>query len=217
MFTGIIEEIGSITGIQRSARSLRLTIKGNKIFSDLQIGDSVSVNGVCLTATTINGNQFTADVMPESVKMTTLPQLQLGSHVNLERAMLANGRFGGHMVAGHVDGTGTITHIEKNDISVIFTIAAEPSIMEYIIYKGSIAINGTSLTVSKRTNTSFQVSIIPHTLQETILAEAHVGTVVNLETDIAGRYIKHFMRLSQELPNERKNDMKDLLMKNGFI
>lgn len=204
MFTGIIEEVGKIVSVQRSAQAMRLTIQGHRIFSDMEIGCSIAVNGVCLTVTSFTGNQFVADVMPESVNMTTLAKFTSGQAVNLERAMAASGRFGGHMVAGHVDGQGRIRNIRKLDNSVVFTIETTPDVLDYIIYKGSIAVDGASLTVSKREATYFEISIIPHTIANTILASATVGTVVNLETDIAGRYIRHFMSLPSEGASETK-------------
>ncbi len=225
MFTGIIEEIGFIKEIRKGPKSIALTIGGKRIFSDLVIGDSVSVNGVCLTATSIKEHSFTADVMPETMKQTNFGLLQVGDPVNLERAMAANGRFGGHMVAGHVDGKGQVCGIEKNDNAIIFTFKASKAIMDYVIYKGSIAIDGISLTVMRRTESTFSVSIIPHTLGETILAYAKMGTQVNLESDIAGRYIRHFMKLDAEEDketNEKKEikeikDMSTLLVENGFM
>lgn len=224
MFTGIIEEIGRIVSIKKGPQSLVLTIGGNIIFSDLKIGDSVAVNGVCLTATTIGNKQFTADVMPESISMTTFTNLKVNQPVNLERAMIANGRFGGHIVAGHVDGTGRVTNIEHKDNAVIFTIAAPNSVMDYIIYKGSIAIDGISLTIMNRTENTFSVSIIPHTLGETVLGNANIGTEVNLETDIAGRYIRHFMNLgsadeqySKKQTSKSTKSMESLLIENGFM
>ncbi|MBS4912790.1 MAG: riboflavin synthase [Veillonella sp.] len=193
MFTGIIEEVGHVVSIRHTGPSLRLTIEGQKIFDDMEIGCSISVNGVCLTVTEYKGRQFSADVMPESVKMTTLHNLKAGSAVNLERAMAANGRFGGHMVAGHVDGMGRIKAVRHVGNSVVFTIETTPDVLDYIIYKGSVAVDGASLTVSKREASYFEISIIPHTIANTILATAREGTVVNLETDIAGRYIRHFL------------------------
>ena len=169
MFTGIIEEIGTIQSVKRSQSSLTLDIAGTVIFDDLRIGDSVAVNGVCLTATTIGSNRFTADVMPESVKMTTLLNLSTGSKVNLERAMAANGRFGGHVVAGHVDGQGTIIGKDHVGNSIVFRITTDSDILHYIIYKGSITVDGASLTVSKVGPSWFEISIIPHTIGNTIL------------------------------------------------
>lgn len=206
MFTGIIEEIGHIETIQKGARSLVLTISGKKIFPDMTEGCSISVNGVCLTVTSFGGHQFTADMMPESAGLTTFLQLKKGTPVNLERAMSASGRFGGHMVAGHVDGTGRIEKITRNDNSIIFRISARPEVMRYIIYKGSIAVDGISLTVSAATDQYFEISIIPHTIKETILQFARVGTEVNLETDITGRYIEQFMRLGNKDGMSVKSD-----------
>lgn len=212
MFTGIIEEVGHVVSIRHAGPSLRLTIAGKKIFEDMEIGCSIAVNGVCLTVTEFKGNQFTADVMPESVKMTTLYTLTSGTAVNLERAMAANGRFGGHMVAGHVDGTGIVRRVQKVGNSVVFTIATTPEVLDYIIYKGSIAVDGASLTVSKRENDYFEISIIPHTIANTILAQAKAGTVVNLETDIAGRYIQHFLTGTQF-----QHNVADVAAKSGMI
>lgn len=198
MFTGIVEEKGCIRGIRPGAKSCILTIEGSKIFSDLQIGDSVAVNGVCLTATTISGRTFTADVMRETLERSSLGGLHAGSHVNLERAMAANGRFGGHIVSGHIDGTGSIVKIEKDDNAVWYTIAADRSIMYLIVEKGSIAIDGISLTIAKVTRDTFSVSIIPHTASETILSEKKVGDIVNLENDVVGKYVEKLLGLASE-------------------
>ncbi|MBR0089797.1 MAG: riboflavin synthase, partial [Clostridia bacterium] len=149
MFTGIVEEIGEIATVASGAKSARLTIKGDMIFSDLKLGDSVSVNGVCLTATEINGKNFIADVMAETMRRSNLGALKKGSRVNLERAMAANGRFGGHIVSGHIDGTGIVRSFEREDNAVWLTVTAEEKLMRYIIEKGSIAIDGVSLTVAR--------------------------------------------------------------------
>ena len=217
MFTGIIEEIGTIQSVKRSQSSLTLEIAGTVIFDDLRIGDSVAVNGVCLTATTIGSNRFTADVMPESVKMTTLLNLSTGSKVNLERAMAANSRFGGHVVAGHVDGQGTIIGKDHVGNSIVFRITTDSDILHYIIYKGSITVDGASLTVSKVGPSWFEISIIPHTIGNTILQYASIGTTVNLETDIFGRYIEHFMKGTQEVPTKGGKVTMDTLLSNGFL
>ena len=195
-----------------------LTIGGNTIFDDLKIGDSVAVNGVCLTATSIGNHQFTADVMSESISMTTFTNLKVNQPVNLERAMAANGRFGGHIVAGHVDGTGRIVNMKRTDNAIIFTISAPKPIMDYVIYKGSITIDGISLTIMERTESTFSVSIIPHTLSETVLGYASIGTEVNLETDITGRYIRHFMILDEPTHTSKsQKSMESLLVENGFM
>ena len=217
MFTGIIEEIGTIQSVKRSQSSLTLDIAGTVIFDDLRIGDSVAVNGVCLTATTIGSNRFTADVMPESVKMTTLLNLSTGSKVNLERAMAANGRFGGHVVAGHVDGQGTIIGKDHVGNFIVFRITTDSDILHYIIYKGSITVDGASLTVSKVGPSWFEISIIPHTIGNTILQYASIGTTVNLETDIFGRYIEHFMKGPQEVSTKGGKVTMDTLLSNGFL
>ena len=217
MFTGIIEEIGTIQSVKRSQSSLTLEIAGTVIFDDLRIGDSVAVNGVCLTATTIGAERFTADVMPESVKMTTLLNLSTGSKVNLERAMSANGRLGGHVVAGHVDGQGKIIGKDHVGNSIVFRIATDDAILHYVIYKGSITVDGASLTVSKVGTGWFEISIIPHTIGNTILQYATIGTTVNLETDIFGRYIEHFMKGPQELPTKGGKVTMDTLLNNGFL
>ena len=217
MFTGIIEEIGTIQSVKRSQSSLTLEIAGTVIFDDLRIGDSVAVNGVCLTATTIDTNRFTADVMPESVKMTTLLNLSTGSKVNLERAMAANGRFGGHVVAGNVDGQGKIIGKDHVGNSIVFRIATDDAILHYVIYKGSITVDGASLTVSKVGTGWFEISIIPHTIGNTILQYATIGTTVNLETDIFGRYIEHFMKGTHQESSNTSTVTMDTLMRNGFL
>ena len=216
MFTGIIEEIGKIITIQKSGRSSKLGIQGNIIFDDLKIGDSVAVNGVCLTVSAFHNKIFTADVMSESMDRSELGKLKPGSHVNLERAMPANGRFGGHIVSGHVDGTGTIMKMEKEENAVWVTVTAEKKILRYIIEKGSIAIDGISLTVAKIDDTSFSVSLIPHTGKQTTLLTKKVGDGVNLENDSVGKYIERF--LSFEGQNTKNQNMitMDLLNKYGF-
>ena len=217
MFTGIIEETGTIQSVKRSQSSLTLEIAGSVIFDDLKIGDSVAVNGVCLTATTVGLQRFTADVMPESVKMTTLLNLSTGSKVNLERAMAANGRFGGHVVAGHVDGQGKIIGKDHVGNSIVFRITTDSDILQYVIYKGSITVDGASLTVSKVGTSWFEISIIPHTIGNTILQYASIGTTVNLETDIFGRYIEHFMKGSTKESDTTGKVTMDTLLSNGFL
>lgn len=221
MFTGIVEEIGRIVRIKKGVKSSSLTIAGRVIFEDLKIGDSVAVNGVCLTATGFSNRQFTADVMSETLSRSSLGMLRPGSVVNLERAMAADGRFGGHIVSGHIDGTGTITAIEKDDNAIWYTVAAEKKLMRCIVEKGSIAIDGISLTVASITEESFQVSIIPHTAKETILSMKKTGDVVNLENDIVGKYIEHFLTLPKEKEGQdkasKKNELtKELLIRSGF-
>lgn len=193
LFTGIIEEIGTIESIQKGLHSAILSIKASKILVDIHIGDSIAVNGICLTVTSFTSHTFTADVMHETLSRSSLSQLTTLSHVNLERAMAANGRFGGHIVAGHVDGVGKIIGISKDDTAIWYTIQTQPSIMRYIIEKGSVCIDGISLTVAKVGSDNFSISAIPHTVQMTTLQERKVGELVNLENDLIGKYIERFL------------------------
>lgn len=193
MFTGIVEEIGTINNVKIGAHSAVLTIYAEKVLADLEIGDSVAVNGVCLTVTWMGAGQFSADVMHETMKRSTLSNFKIGSRVNLERAMPANGRFGGHIVSGHVDGIGKIESVARDDIAVLYTVQAHPSVLRYIVEKGSIAIDGISLTVADVSSNNFCVSVIPHTVQMTSLSERQKGDEVNLETDMIGKYVEKFV------------------------
>lgn len=215
MFTGIVEEMGQIQNVKRNIKSSVLSIKGNKIFEDIHIGDSISVNGVCLTVTTFNNNIFTADVMNETLSRSSLGKLKNGSYVNLERAMSANGRFGGHIVSGHIDGTGKVIKIEKDDNAIWYTVEVESNLMKYIVEKGSIAIDGISLTVAKVNENNFSVSIIPHTAQETILSHRLVGDIVNIENDIIGKYVEKLITCEKS-KKDKSNITMDFLIKNGF-
>ena len=216
MFTGIVEEMGKIVRVEKEAKSSRLTVSGDKIFSDLKLGDSVATNGVCLTVTSFSKGIFTADVMNETLKRSNLGELRQGSMVNLERAMIANGRFGGHIVSGHIDGTGVITKIEQDDIAVWYTIRADRKIMKYIIEKGSVAIDGISLTIAKVTDNDFSVSLIPHTAKETVLGYKKTGDTVNLENDVVGKYIEHFLSFKEEPETKSSGITKEFLLKAGF-
>lgn len=194
MFTGIVEELGSVRSVRRGQHSSVLSIAAKDILSDLKIGDSVAVNGVCLTATTVDSGGFTADVMHETLNRSSLGSLTVGSHVNLERAMAANGRFGGHIVSGHIDGTGTITALRKDDNAVWYTISASQELLRYIVEKGSIAIDGISLTVAEVGESWFSISAIPHTVAVTTLGEKRPGDTVNLENDVIGKYVEKLLR-----------------------
>lgn len=193
MFTGIVEEIGRIKGIRRGQASAVLTIEARKVLEDVKLGDSIAVNGVCLTVTDFTSSAFMADVMHETLDRSSLGSLKVGGSVNLERAMKADGRFGGHIVSGHIDGTGTIASVEEDDNAVWYTVKAPGEIMKYIVEKGSIAIDGTSLTVAGVDEGTFRVSIIPHTSDNTILSMKRPGDVVNLENDIIGKYVEKLM------------------------
>ena len=194
MFTGIIEDIGHIESIEaiNNDAGLLLTIASRKIVSDVNLGDSISVNGICLTVTNFTDTNFQVEVMPETIAKTSLEGIANNSRVNLERAMKANARFGGHIVSGHIDGIGKITAIEADGIASWYTIQTSKPLMRYIIMKGSIAIDGTSLTVAGVEGDTFKVSIIPHTIEQTIFSTYQVGTIVNLENDIVGKYIEQF-------------------------
>jgi len=214
VFTGIIEERGNILSISSGATFARLRIGGSVIFDDLKLGDSVSVNGVCLTATVLGNNWFEADVMPETMTHSSLGALRSGSKVNLERAMSADGRFGGHFVSGHIDGTGTVQSLQNDGNAVRVRITAAPDILRYIIKKGSVAIDGISLTITDVDAASFGVSIIPHTGTETTLLEKVPGDVVNLENDILGKYVEQLMT---SVPESTDSGVTmDFLIQNGF-
>lgn len=219
MFTGIIEEIGKTGHVVSGANSGEIKIKASKILEGTKIGDSIAVNGVCLTVTSFTGDGFTADVMPVTLRNTNLGQLKAGDPVNLERAMAANGRFGGHIVSGHIDGTGTITDIKREENAVWVTIAASDEIIGRIIEKGSIAIDGISLTVAYLGNNYFKVSIIPHTADETILLKKRQGDIVNLENDIVGKYVQRFLFNGSKEPeskSEKSGITMEFLSKYGF-
>ncbi len=210
MFTGIIEEVGKIKNIQ-GGTNYKLTIGASKILEDIHLGDSIAVNGICLTAISWDNGSFTVDVMRETLERTSLHKLRAGSFVNLERALAANGRFGGHIVSGHIDGTGEIINIRRDANAVWYKIKTSEKIMEFIIEKGSIAIDGISLTVAKVDRSAFYVSVIPHTLENTILLRKKTGDIVNLENDIVGKYIKSFTD-----KNSNSTLCESFLKSNGF-
>lgn len=218
MFTGIIEELGTIEKIQQKNEAIVMTIRAIKILKDVHLGDSIAVNGVCLTVTSFTSNQFTVDLMPETVRATSLRMLQKGSKVNLERAMAANGRFGGHFVSGHVDGIGTIVKKEPLDNAVYYEIEIPETLRPYILLKGSVAIDGTSLTIFKVTDKTFTVSIIPHTLSETIIGSKGPGDIVNIECDMLAKYIEQFLNVRFQGENNKQSAITtDFLKENGFM
>ena len=219
MFTGIVEETGTIERISGGGKSAVLVINASKVLEDTKVGDSIAVNGVCLTVTSVTNGCFTADVMHETLKRSSLGCLKHGSRVNLERAMQLNGRFGGHIVSGHIDGTGKIVSVERDDNALWYTIAADPKILRYIVEKGSITIDGISLTVAKVSEKDFAVSVIPHTAHVTILSDKGQGDIVNLENDIIGKYIEKLMSASGAEASgvEQAGIDLDFLEKHGFI
>ena len=213
MFTGIIEELGSLKTIRPQKNALRLTIAAKKILEDIHLGDSIAVNGICLSVVDFHSDSFSADVMQETLSRTSLSQLKPGSPVNLERAMALGGRFGGHIVSGHIDGTGTITRIHKDGIAVWYTIQAAPSILKYIVEKGSVALDGISLTVASVSQDSFQVSVIPHTLENTILPRKNVRDLINIENDCIGKYVEKLLKNEEQTP---KGITREFLLRSGF-
>lgn len=217
MFTGIIEETGTLERTRRGRDSAVLRIRACKVLTDVKPGDSIAVNGVCLTVTSFDTVGFTADVMHETLNRSSLGALQPGSRVNLERAMPANGRFGGHIVAGHVDGTGQVIQIRKDDNAVWYTISAQPEVLRYVVEKGSIAIDGISLTVASVSAADFSVSVIPHTVAVTNLGDRRAGDMVNLENDMVGKYIEKFMLNRNETVQSEKTQLtREFLSRHGF-
>lgn len=221
MFTGLIREIGVIKGIKKSSKGAQITISAKKIIEDVALGDSIATNGVCLTVVSFDGSQFTVDVMPETMRLSNLSKLNIGSLVNLEPALALGERFGGHIVSGHIDGIGTISRIEKEDNATWVTIDVPHNILKYMVLKGSVAIDGTSLTVAKVSDTSFSVSIIPLTKEETTLLKKKVGEIVNIECDVVGKYVERLISFTNNEPEqEKKKESKidtNFLAENGFL
>ena len=217
MFTGIIEEIGSLQTIQRKGSSLTLTIHANKIFTDIHLGDSIAVNGVCLTVTDFTSHTFSVDVMPETFHDSSLSGLKAGSKVNLERAMAANGRFGGHFVTGHVDGVGTISAKRAEENAVYLDISIPEAGIPFVLEKGSIAIDGTSLTTFFVKGQTITVSLIPHTRGETVLGEKRVGEIVHLEFDMLVKYVHSIITKKNEVTESKSSITTAFLMEKGFM
>ncbi len=213
MFTGIIEEIGKVKAIVRHANSIKLTIAVKKILDDIHIGDSICTNGVCLTVTTFDDGSYCADVMPETMNRTNFKNLRINDLVNCERAMPANGRFGGHIVSGHIDGTGVISKMTRDDKAIRMKIETRPEILRYIVEKGSITIDGISLTVTDVSSFDFGVSIIQHTRDVTTLTKKKIGETVNLENDIVGKYIEQFVG---NITAQHDEKLLNLLKDNNF-
>jgi riboflavin synthase len=215
MFTGLIEEIGVVQSIKKSAKSARITIKADKVLEGIKLGDSISTNGVCLTATEFSAKSFTVDVMAETMRRSNLKDFSPGQEVNLERAMRLGDRLGGHIVSGHIDGMGTIVNYQNEDNAVWITISSNPEILKYIVQKGSIAIDGVSLTVAYVDESVFKVSIIPHTKDATTLLRKKVGYDVNLECDVVGKYIEKLMGAKEQAPKNQGISF-NFLSENGF-
>ena len=216
MFTGIIEELGTIRGVSLTKDGGELQIAATTVLGGTKLGDSIAVNGTCLTVTKLEKDGFTAFVMAESLRRTNLGSLKRGSVVHLERAMAADGRFGGHMVTGHIDGQGTFLSQKPEGQAVVLTIGADPEILSGIVEKGSIAIDGTSLTVMDVGKDSFRVGIIPHTGGHTALLDRPKGYACNLETDDIGKYIQKFLAKNTESTPKKSTLTFDFLRENGF-
>lgn len=214
MFTGIIEEIGIVENIQRGDRSMILTVQAKKVLEGTKIGDSISTNGICLTVTSLTDTSFSADIMPETFDRTSLEQLTIGMRVNLERALTLNKPLGGHMVQGHIDGIGLLKSIASLENSLLLKITAPPSLLKYIVEKGSIALEGTSLTVVTAGSEDFTVSLIPQTMKDTILLDRKIGEKINIETDIIGKYVERLLSFQEE---KKEKITEEFLGKYGFL
>ncbi len=217
MFCGIVEEMGAVISMEKTLAGTRMTILASTVMGDLKIGDSVSVNGTCLTVVAKGERDFTVEISPETVSVTTLGQLAAGAPVNLERAMKLNERIGGHLVAGHVDGVGTIRSRHQEGNAIFFTIEASPDILRYCILKGSITVDGISLTINEVRDKGFSVAIIPHTANVTTLGLKQVNDSVNLESDLIGKYVERLLQERSQLPKSSIVIDKDYLQKRGLL
>src|SRR6478672_12241503 len=218
MFTGIVEEIGAVTSLEQTLGGTRLTILASTVLADLKLGDSVSINGACLTVVAQNERSFAVEASSETLSVTTLGRLTGGVPVNLERAMKLNERLGGHLVAGHVDGVGTIRSRRQDGNAILFTIEAPPEILRHCIVKGSITVDGISLTINQVTDRGFSVSIIPHTAKVTTLGLKQVGDAVNLESDLIGKYVERLLQERGQIPAKPAPVIdKDYLKKHGLL
>ncbi|MBM4127405.1 MAG: riboflavin synthase [Nitrospira sp.] len=217
MFTGIVEEMGAITSLEKTLAGTRFTILASTVMGDLKIGDSVSVNGTCLTVVMRSERDFSVEVSPETLSVTTLNSFATGMPVNLERAMRLNERIGGHLVAGHVDGVGVIRSRQQDGNAILFTISAPPEILRYCVAKGSITVDGISLTINDVTDHGFSVAIIPHTAKVTTLGIKQVNDSVNLESDLIGKYVERLLQERSQLPKPTPIIDKDYLQKRGLI
>lgn len=215
MFTGLIEEIGKVESIIKSTKSAKIIIKAQEVLKEIKLGDSISTNGVCLTVTEATSHSFTVDVMAETMRRSNLHILSPGDEVNLERALRVGDRLGGHLVSGHIDGMGTVASYEKEDNAVWVTIATTPEILRYVVQKGSITIDGISLTVAYVDDSVLKVSVIPHTQEVTTLLRKKVGDSVNLECDLVGKYIEKLLLAKEQAPVKQGIDM-NFLSEHGF-
>jgi riboflavin synthase len=216
MFTGIVEELGRVKDIIRGSKSIKLCINCMKILDDMKVGDSISVNGICLTVVEAGNGWFAADVMPETMRRTNLNDLAISGKVNLERALRLSDRLGGHIVSGHIDGSGIVTARVEEDNAIWLTIEATEAILKYIVMKGSVALDGTSLTVAYVGDTCFKVSLIPLTAGITILGLKKAGDTVNIECDVIGKYVERLICGNVRGNMDKKDISMELLRENGF-
>ncbi|GAA0078083.1 riboflavin synthase [Clostridium sp. CTA-5] len=218
MFTGIIEEVGRVESLNLNSGFGLIEINANKVLEGTKIGDSIASNGVCLTVLEMTSSSFKANIMGETLDKSTLGNLKIGDKINLERAMKLEDRFGGHIVSGHIDGIGKIVSIDKKEDGTWFTISSSKNVLKYIIYKGSISIDGISLTVAYVDDNTFKVSVIPHTLENTILCDKKLESLVNLECDVVGKYIEKLIPKKDEAENvqSKSNITLEFLRENGF-
>lgn len=214
MFTGIVEEVGQVKAIGNGT----LQIQATKVLEDVKLGDSIAVNGICLTVTGFNSHSFQADVMPETIKRTSLGELKLGSPVNLERALTLSSRLGGHIVSGHIDGTGRIVSLKEDKNAILMKIQADGAILRYIVEKGSVALDGISLTVAQVGAKDFTVSLIPHTRQVTNLSVKGEGSLINIENDVVGKYVAKLLQPAGESADvaAQSSITMNFLKENGF-
>ena len=209
MFTGIVEEVGRVAQVRAKPQAMELTISCALILEDMKRGDSISINGVCLTVSSFDSQSFTVDVIPETVKSSTMMELKTGARVNLERAMPATGRFGGHFVSGHIDGVGVIRSVKKEANAVTKTIEIDPQLMKYMMLKGSIAVDGTSLTIFKLVQNTVAISLIPTTREDSLLGEKGIGDKVNIECDLLAKYTERIQATEPKIS-------RSWLAENGF-
>jgi riboflavin synthase len=215
MFTGIIEGLGTIAGIRSAGQGKRLTIEADFSLDQTKIGDSIAVSGACLTAVKLDGKRFEVDVSPETLQISTFGQARVGERLNIERAMRLSDRIDGHLVSGHIDGTGTVKQRETRSNAVIFAIEVDASLTRHMITKGSVAMDGISLTINTCEADSFSVSVIPHTAKWTTIGFKNKGARVNIETDMIGKYVERFM---SGVPGRSKaNDSKQAFIDHAYL
>ena len=217
MFSGIVEEMGAVASMEQTLGGTRLTILASTVLGDLKVGDSISVNGTCLTVVRKVDQSFVVEVSPETLSMTTLGNLTGGAPVNLERAMKLNERIGGHLVAGHVDGVGRIRGRHQEGTAIVFVIEAPSEVLRYCVHKGSVTVDGISLTINEVTDHSFSIAVIPHTAAVTTLGLKQVDDQVNLESDLIGKFVERLLQQRSQLPKPTPVIDKDYLKKHGLM